>query len=71
MSDRRGRKEGKTLVHLYSAELNHLYLHEETSAERFANVDVVIPAGEFCAPAGQIEAVHDPGQLLPHIVGGH
>lgn len=53
------------------AQLKQIYLHEETSAERFANVDVVIPAGEFCAPAGQVEAVHDPGQLLPHVVGGH
>lgn len=38
-----------------------VYLHEEASAECSADVDVIIPAGEFCAPAGQVEAVHDPG----------
>lgn len=48
-----------------------VYLHEEASAERSADVDVVISAGEFCAPAGQVEAVHDPGQLLPHVVRRH
>lgn len=52
-------------------EQNHLYLHEEAGAERLADVDVVVSAGEFCAPAGQVEAVHDPGQLLPHVVRGH
>lgn len=48
-----------------------VHLHEETGAERPANVDVVIPAGELRAPTGQVEAVHDPGQLLPHVVGRH
>lgn len=52
-------------------ELKHLYLHEEAGAQRLADVDVVVPAGELCAPAGQVEAVHDPGQLLPHVVRGH
>lgn len=52
-------------------ELNHRHLHEEAGAERLADVDVVVSAGEFCAPTGQVEAVHDPGQLLPHVVRGH
>lgn len=52
-------------------QLNRPYLHEEAGAERLADVDVVVSAGEFCAPAGQVEAVHDPGQLLPHVVRGH
>lgn len=47
------------------------HLHEEAGAERSSNVDVVISAGELCAPAGQVEAVHDSGQLLPHIVSRH
>lgn len=55
--------------------LKHLlmivHLHEEASAERPADVNVVISAGELCAPAGQVETVHDPGQLLPHVVGRH
>lgn len=48
-----------------------VHLHEEASAERPANVDVVISTGELSAPAGQVEAVHDPGQLLPHVVRRH
>lgn len=51
------RLTNKLLKHL----LMCVYLHEEASAERPADVDVIIPAGEFCAPAGQVEAVHDPG----------
>lgn len=47
------------------------HLHEEAGAERSADVDVVISAGELCAPAGQVEAVHDPRQLLPHVIGRH
>lgn len=47
------------------------HLHEEAGAECPADVDVVISAGELCAPAGQVEAVHDPGQLLPHVVSRH
>ncbi len=48
-----------------------VHLHEEAGAERSADVDVVISAGELRAPAGQVEAVHDPGQLLPHVVSRH
>lgn len=47
------------------------YLHEEAGAERSADVGVVISASELCATAGQVEAVHDPRQLLPHVIGGH
>lgn len=47
------------------------HLHEEASAECSADVEVIIPAGEFCAAAGQVEAVHDPGQLLTHVVSRH
>ena len=48
-----------------------VYLHEEASAECSADVDVVISAGELCAPAWQIKSVHDPGQLLPNVVSRH
>ncbi len=48
-----------------------VHLHEEAGAERSADVDVVISAGELRAPAGQVEAVHDSGQLLPHVVSRH
>lgn len=47
------------------------HLHEEAGAERPSDVDVVISACELRAPTRQVEAVHDPGQLLPHIVGRH
>lgn len=47
------------------------HLHEETGAERSADVEVIISAGELCAAARQVEAVHDPGQLLPHVVSRH
>lgn len=46
-------------------------LHEESCDQCSANVDVVVSAGELCAAAGQAEAVHDPGQLLAHVVGRH
>ncbi len=64
------------LVHILTRELlKHLlkcdYLHEEAGAERSPYVDVVISAGELSAPAGQVEAVHYPGQLLPHVVSRH
>lgn len=45
-----------------------VHLHEEAGAERPADVGVIISAGELCAPARQVEAVHDPGQLLAHVV---
>lgn len=48
-----------------------VYLHEEASAECSADVEVIISAGEFCAAAGQVEAVHDPGQLLTDVVSRH
>lgn len=47
------------------------HLHEESSAERSSDVDVVISACELCAAARQVETVHDPGQLLPHVVSRH
>lgn len=47
------------------------HLHEEAGAERPSDVDVVISACELRAPTRQVEAVHDPGKLLPHIVGRH
>lgn len=56
---------------LFKHLLPRVYLHEEAGAERPADVDVIISTGELCAPAGQIEAVHDPGQLLPHVVSRH
>lgn len=56
---------------LYPEWLDLLYLHEEAGAERFADIDVVISAGKFCASPWQVEAVHDPGQLLPHVVSRH
>lgn len=47
------------------------HLHEEASAESTPDVDVVISAGELCAPPGQVKAVHDPRQLLTHVVSRH
>lgn len=47
------------------------YLHKEAGAERPADVDVVIPAGELSAATGQVKTIHDPGQLLPHVVSRH
>ena len=45
------------------------YLHEEPGDERLPDVDVVVPGGEVGGAARHVEAVHDPGQLLPHVVG--
>ena len=44
------------------------YLHEEASDERLPDVDVVVATAEVCAGATQVEAVHDAGQLLSHVV---
>lgn len=43
-------------------------LHEEAGNKRAADVDVVVPAAEVGALPRQVEAVHDPGQLLPYVV---
>lgn len=45
------------------------HLAEEAGDESFPDVDVVVFAGELSAGAAEGEAVHDPGQLLPHTVG--
>ena len=45
------------------------HLAEEAGDESFPDVDVVVSAGELSAGAAEGEAVHDPGQLLPHTVG--
>ena len=44
------------------------YLHEEASDESLPDVDVIVATAEVCAGATQVEAVHDAGQLLSHIV---
>ena len=46
------------------------YLHEESGDECLPDVDVVVPGGEVGGAARHVEAVHDPGQLLAHVVGG-
>lgn len=46
-------------------------LHEEASDQRPADVNVVVSAVELGAPPRQVEAVHDPGQLLPYVVRRH
>ena len=43
-------------------------LHEKSRAECFSNIQVVIFACEVCAGPLEIESVHDPAELLPHIV---
>ena len=43
-------------------------LHEEAGNQRAGDVDVIVPAAEVDALPRQVEAVHDPGQLLPHVV---
>lgn len=43
-------------------------LHEEASDQRSADVGVVVSAAKLGAPPRQAEAVHDPGQLLAHVV---
>ena len=45
------------------------HLHEEAGAERLPDVQVVILAGEVRAGSLQVEPVHDPTELLPHVVG--
>lgn len=47
------------------------HLHEEAGDQRSADVDVVVSAAELGAPPRQVEALHDPGQLLPHVVRRH
>lgn len=46
-------------------------LHEEASDQRSADVNVVVPAAELGAPPRQVEAIHDPGQLLANVVCRH
>ena len=45
------------------------HLHEEAGAERLPDVQVVILAGEVRAGSLQVEPVHNPTELLPHVVG--
>ena len=45
------------------------HLHEEAGAERLPDVQVVILAGEVRAGSLQVEPVHDPTELLSHVVG--
>ena len=44
------------------------YLHEEARHKGLADVEIIVAAGEVCAAAFQVEAVHDAGQLLAHVV---
>ena len=44
------------------------HLHEEAGAERLPDVQVVILAGEVRAGSLQVEPVHYPAELLPHVV---
>lgn len=44
------------------------YLHEEPGDQGFPDVEVVVPTGKVSAGAAEVEPVHDPGQLLSHIV---
>lgn len=46
-------------------------LHEKASDQRSADVDVIVPAVEIGASSRQVEALHDPRQLLAHVVSGH
>lgn len=46
-------------------------LHEEAGDECAADVGVVVSVGELGAAPRQAEAVHDPRQLLPHVVRRH
>ena len=46
------------------------HLHEEAGAERLPDVQVIILAGEVRAGPLQVEPVHNPTELLPHVVGG-
>ena len=45
------------------------HLHEEAGDERLPDVDVVVAGGEVGGAARHVEPVHDPGQLLAHVVG--
>ena len=55
---------------IVSRPLQVSHLHEEAGAERLPDVQVVILAGEVRAGSLQVEPVHDPTELLPHVVGG-
>ena len=44
-------------------------LHEVTSDESFANVDVVVSTRKVCTRAAQVEPIHDARQLLANVVG--
>ena len=52
-----------------SSPLQVSHLHEEAGAERLPDVQVVILAGEVRASSLQVEPVHNPAELLPHVVG--
>ena len=43
-------------------------LHEESRHEGLPDVEIVVSAGEVGTGSSQVESVHDPGQLLPHVV---
>lgn len=43
-------------------------LHEESSDQCSADIEVIISAAKLSASPRQVEALHDPGQLLPHVV---
>lgn len=43
-------------------------MHEVSRHECLPNPDVVLPATEVGADTPQVESVHDPGQLCPHVV---
>lgn len=45
------------------------YLHEEPRDEGLPDVEVVVLAAELGAGPAKVEAVHDPRQLLSHVVG--
>lgn len=44
------------------------HLHEEPGDESLSDVDVVVSGIEIGRGPLQIEPIHDPGQLLPHVV---
>ena len=44
-------------------------LHEEPGTERLPDVKVVVLAGEVSAGSLEVKSVHDPTELLTHVVG--
>ena len=53
---------------IVTSSLQMSHLHKEAGTQSFPDVEIVIFAGEVSAGPLEIEPVHDPTQLLSHII---